>query len=41
MQSCLGLLIYLPSKTLKLFVCLIFWLWAYLMKVIQETCPGH
>ena len=34
-------LVNLIIKSFKLFDFLIFWLWAYLMKVIPETCRVH
>jgi hypothetical protein len=39
--SCWGLLVYLLPTTFKLFSFPIFWLWAYLMKVIPETRRAH
>jgi hypothetical protein len=39
--SCLGPLIFLLLKILRLFWFQIFYLWAYLMKVIPETCRAH
>ena len=39
--SCLNPSVFLLPKTFKLFGFLIFRLWVYLMKVIQETCCAH
>jgi hypothetical protein len=39
--SCLGLLVLLLPNILKLFGFPIFRIWAYLMKVIPETCRAH
>jgi hypothetical protein len=36
-----SLWLFLLPKTFKLFVFPIFWLWAYLMKVILETCSAQ
>ena len=38
---CLRPLVYMLPKISVLFGFLIFWLWAYLMKVIPEACQAH
>ena len=39
--SCLGPLVYLLSKTFKLFGCSILWLCTYMMNIIPETRGSH
>ena len=38
---CLSPLVFLLAKTIKLFGFQVFWVWAYLMKVIQEMHWAH
>jgi len=40
-EQCLGPLVYVLPNNLKLFLFLIFWLWAYPERAIPETRSAH